>query len=390
MSFSAKIILSEFEKADGMRAVWLQAIIDRQRVKVPLGFYLREKEFNKVNQRVRPSHANHEDYNIELMMAIAKANTIASKFRQEGKPLNPETFKKEYTDPTEKMDLIKFMEKELELKKPAISENTHKSHTTVLNKLTEFRRTIPFNQINREFVQQFRNKLIKDGNGGSTVEKVVKIFKQYLIEAKKKGIAVRDVEIKIKTFRSNRNSLTEDEVKLMDKYFDDPNCPANHRKVLRCFLFSCYTGLRISDVQVLTWQNINGDMLVYTPVKTRSKNEEVSVPLLDVDKKYLPEYTHDKALVFDTFTDQGMNRILKAIASHLSIKKTITYHTSRHTFGSMMGEGGDAIALQRMLGHSDIKTSMGYVHTNVKQLIEAKKARFAKPEVVAEVVENGA
>lgn len=379
MSFSAKIVLGQHVKADGYCAVYLQAIIDRQRATVPMGFYLNKKSFDQKKQRVVATHPNEKDFNIEIMMAIAKANTIASRFRQEGKLLTPEAFRNDYTDPTEVMDVIKFMTQELELKKPSLSPNTYKSHNTVLNKLKEFQKTILFNQVSRELVQKFRNKLIKDGNGGPTIEKVVKIFKQYLTEARKKGIAVRDIEIKIKTFRSNRNALTEDEVKKLDKYFQDINCPENHRKVLRYFLFSCYTGLRISDINELTWENVSEDMLTYIPVKTKGKNENVSVPLLEVDKKYLPEYTNDKALVFDTFTDQANNRILKEIVSAVGIKKSVTYHTSRHTFGSMMAEGGDVVAMQRMMGHSDIKTSMGYVHTNVKQLVDAKKARFEKP-----------
>jgi len=382
VSFSAKIVLGDYVKADGMSAVYLQCVIDRQRATVPLGFYLHSNLFDKTKQRVKSNHPNEKDFNIEIMMAIAKANTIASKFRQDGKLLTPEAFRTEYTDPTEVMDLIKFMKHEIELKKPSISPNTYKSHTTVINKLKEFQKVILFNQVNRELVQKFRNKLIKDGNGGATIEKVVKIFKQYLTEARKKGIAVRDVEIKIKTFRSNRNALTESEVIELDKYFNKSDTPGNHKKVLRYFLFSCYTGLRISDVKVITWQNISDDMLVYLPVKTKSKNEQVSVPLLSVDKKYLPEYSNDKAVVFDTFTDQVNNRILKDIAGQVGIKKNITYHTSRHTFGSLMAEGGDVVALQRMLGHSDVKTSMGYVHTNVKQLIDAKKARFEKAIVV--------
>lgn len=242
-----------------------------------------------------------------------------------------------------------------------------------------FRKVILFNQVNVELVQKFRNSLVDDGNGGSTIEKVVKILKHYLNEAKKKGIAVRNVEIKIKSFRSNRIALTEDEVAKLIAYYESTACPRPHKKLLRYFLFSCYTGLRISDINAITWANISNDMLTYTPVKTKRKQETVSVPLLGIDKKYLPPYTNDKAHVFDTFADQVNNRYLKAIAGHLCIKKKVTYHTSRHTFGSFMAETGDVVALQRLMGHSDVKTSMGYVHTNIKQLVDAKRARFEKP-----------
>lgn len=378
MSFSAKIVLGDYVKADGFSQVYLQAIIDRQRATIPLGFYVRPADFEKRKQRMRPGSMNAKDYDTEFMQAIAKANTIASKFRQDGQLLTPEAFKNEYTDPTEAMDLIKFMVRELELKKPQLSHNTYKGHTTVINKLRAFRKVILFNQVNVELVQKFRNSLVDDGNGGATIEKVVKILKHYLNEARKKGIAVRNVEIKIKSFRSNRSALTEDEVNRIAAYYESAECPRHHKKLLRYFLFSCYTGLRISDVNAITWANIGKDMLTYTPVKTKKKLQAVNVPLLGIDKKYLPEFTTENAHVFETFADQVNNRYLKVIARHLGIKKKVTYHTSRHTFGSFMAEGGDVVALQKMMGHSDIKTSMGYVHTNVKQLVDAKKARFER------------
>lgn len=381
MSFSTKIILSDYQKADGQAAVQLQAVIDGKRAVIPLGFYVTPECFDQRRQRVTNEHPNAKDYEVEILQAIAKANTIASKFRQNGLLLTPDAFRKSYFDPTEAMDLIKFMDRELKLKEPTLSENTCKSHTTVINKLRMFMPTILFSQVDRELVQRFRNKLIKDGNGPSTIEKVIKILKQYLNEARRNGIAVRDIEIRIRTFRSNRSALSEEEVAKLDEYYHHPDCPKGHRKVLQYFLFSCYTGMRISDIKVLTWSNVGEDMLTYSPIKTKAKQGIVNVPLLDVDKKYLPNYTSEKSLVFKTLTDQANNRSLKKIAKHLAIKKNVTYHTSRHTFGSFMAEGGDVVSLQKMMGHSNIRTSMEYVHTNVKQLIEAKRARFGKDSV---------
>lgn len=376
MSFSAKIVLADHVKEDGTQAVYLQAYIDRQRATVPLGFYVSGKDFDVRKQRMRSTHKNARDFDSEFMIAIAKANTIASQFRQKEILLTPDAFRKAYTDPTETMDLIKFMRKELELKRPSISINTYKSHNTAINKLAEFKRTILFNQISRELIQQIRNKMIENGNGVATIEKLIKILKMYINEARKKGISIREVDIKIKSFTSNRTALTESEVSRIDKYYHSATCPAWHKNVLRYFLFSCYTGLRISDIKLITWQNINGDMLTYMPEKTKSKNNLVNVPLLGIDKQYLPPYTFDKDLVFKTYADQVNNRHLKKIAAHLKIKKKVTYHTSRHTFASLMAETGDIVAVQKMLGHGDIKTSMGYVHTSTKQLIDAKRARF--------------
>ncbi|HEY3406460.1 MAG TPA: site-specific integrase [Ohtaekwangia sp.] len=382
MSFSCKIVLSEYTKENGMRMVYLQAIIDRQRALVPLGFYIQPDSFDGRRQVVKPSHPNAKDYEAEMLNAVAKANTIASKFRQRDQLLTPEDFRNHFNDPTDRMDLIKFVESELEGKKNQIATNTHKQHVTVINKLKDFRKKgINFNHVTPELMQSFRNYLIEKGNGSATIEKIMKIVKHYLRDARVKGIAVKDFEMKIRTFKSHRNALTEEEVFRILQYYNKPDSPVNHKKVLRYFLFSCYTGLRISDINVITWASVHDNMLIYTPQKTKFKNEEVKVPLLPIDRKFLPAYTHDREKIFDTYAEPVTNRLLKEIASQCKIKKKLTYHTSRHTFGSLMAEGGDVVAIQRMMGHSDIKTTMGYVHTNEKQLIKAKQQRFGRAKI---------
>jgi len=64
------------------------------------------------------------------------------------------------------------------------------------------------------------------------------------------------------------------------------------------------------------------------------------------------------------------------MAQDVEIKKNVTFHTARHTFGTMMAEDGHLVETQRMMGHGDIKTTMEYQHASVKTLIDAKHKRF--------------
>jgi integrase len=281
------------------------------------------------------------------------------------------------------MDFIKFVKTELELKRPSIADNTYRQHLTVINKLSAFKSKIPFSHVSVELMQQFKNTLIKDKKDAgamATAEKIMKIVKQYLGYARNKDYAFKDPfkVIKIKSYKSNRLGLSQEELDRLDRYYNSETCLPHHKKLLRYFLFSCCTGLRISDVSVITWSNIHDDLLIYVPVKTKYQNQSVTMPLLSMDKKYLPVFKVGNAPIFDTFADAVSNRYLKDIAklSSVDIRKTITYHTSRHTFASLFAEGGDVVALQQLMGHGDIKTTMGYVHTNVKALIDAKRKRF--------------
>jgi integrase/recombinase XerD len=377
MGFSCKIMLADYKRADGTYSVILQAIMDERRAVVSLGFTLKPDQFDARRQHVKDNHRNAKDFNKEILIAVARAHQIASNFRQENKGLTPDIFRKEFKEPSGIMDFIKFIKLEVELKRPTIAENTYKQHWVVIHKLEKFKKRIPFNAISVELIQQYKNVLLKT-NGKATANKNLKILKQYLKEARNKGMVFKDPfqVIKINTFKSNRLGLSQQELDKIIAYYDSPTCKPKHKKLLRYFLFSCYTGLRISDICIITWNNVHDDLLIFTPQKTKYKNLTVTVPLRPIDKKYLPDVRRLGEPIFETFADPVSNRYVKEVAELLGIKKTITYHTSRHTFGSLFAEGGNIVALQKMMGHSDIKTTMEYVHTSAKNLIDAKTERF--------------
>jgi len=376
MTFSCKITLSEYQKQDGSLMVYIQAIIDRKKATVPLGFYLKKEFFDQRRQLVKSSHANAETYNTEISMALTSANLIASRCRIEKRALTADIFRKSFTNHADEVDFIRFVKQELTLNAPGLAENTIKQHNTVINKLLVFRKVIPFNQVTPQLMQEFKNYLGKS-LGNPTVNKILKIVKYYLSESKKRGHTFEDpfVSIKIKSFLSNRLALTELELKRLEDYYNKSDCQRSHKKLLRYFLFCCYTGLRISDIGKITWNNIHDDLLIYIPEKTKRKGETITIPITR-EREFLPPFKTGGQPIFETYTDQFSNRHLKKIAISAGIKKEISFHTSRHTFGTLMAESGHLSETQKMMGHSDIKTTMGYIHTSNKNLIDAKKKRF--------------
>jgi hypothetical protein len=56
---------------------------------------------------------------------------------------------------------------------------------------------------------------------------------------------------------------------------------------------------------------------------------------------------------------------LKKACRKAGLSNDVTWHTFRHTFASRLnGSGADLVTVQEILGHSDIKTTMRYAHTN--------------------------
>jgi site-specific recombinase XerD len=67
------------------------------------------------------------------------------------------------------------------------------------------------------------------------------------------------------------------------------------------------------------------------------------------------------------FTDSGLRRLVDQISKASGIEFTI--HKLRHTFATLMLEGGcDIYSLSKMMGHSDIKTTTIYLAASAEHL----------------------
>lgn len=170
---------------------------------------------------------------------------------------------------------------------------------------------------------------------------------------------------KIKPAPTQREFLSVDEVqRLIDT-------PCRSENVKRTFLFSCFCGLRKSDISALKWKDIrergNGCVLRLMMQKT---GNEVIIPLSSDALRWLPERgdNPDDANVFKE-VKRNDSEILKAWAKSAGINKNVYYHAARHTFATMLITfGADLYTVSKLLGHTDIKVTQIYA-----KLVDAKK-----------------
>lgn len=153
---------------------------------------------------------------------------------------------------------------------------------------------------------------------------------------------------------SKRDYLTIDEVKNLIA------TPCDHENVKRAYLFSCFCGLRLGDVMSLKWEDINMNGDRWSVGIVASKNLKVlHIPLSAQARKWMPEKTDD--LVFPHFSSHELSKRLQPWAAAAGISKTVTFHTSRHTFATMLLTlGTDIYTVSKMLGHSSVKPTQIY------------------------------
>lgn len=154
------------------------------------------------------------------------------------------------------------------------------------------------------------------------------------------------------------------------------NTPCKYPYLKSAFLFSCFTGLRKSDIQKLTWSEIQkfGEFtrIVFKQKKTGGQ-EYLDIP--DQAVKYLGQRCREKDPVFPGFkySNQMLLELRRWILA-AGIKKDITFHCARHTFAVLMlNFGADIYTVSKMLGHKELHTTQIYAHILDKKKQDAVK-----------------
>jgi len=160
---------------------------------------------------------------------------------------------------------------------------------------------------------------------------------------------------RIDTIPTEKEHLSKDELVRL------ANTPCEYPVLKTAFLFACLTGLRKSDIKQLTWENIQpyGDGGMYVTLRMQKTKELVNNPISDEALELIGE--RGTGIVFTGFTDKLTQTPLKNWLKAAGITKKISFHCSRHTFGSLQVDAGTSVyTVQHMLGHKNVSTTQIY------------------------------
>lgn len=164
---------------------------------------------------------------------------------------------------------------------------------------------------------------------------------------------------KVKAPESQREYLTTEEVQKLE----ETDSPYPHIK--QAFLFACYTGLRCSDVRSITWGKIvkDGEKYRLHTVMFKTKRP-FYIPLSKKAMQWMPERGDktDDELIFENIPVQVNTKLyLQPWLDKAGITKPITFHCSRHTFGTMMLTlGADIYTTSKLMGHTKVEVTQMY------------------------------
>ena len=329
-----------------------------------------EKDWNDKDMKIRSTDKSHKDKNLILSNIRARISNVAVKFRLQEKTLTKDLFWKHYNKPDDYRtfhDFCTYWKKETY---NLLSHNTTRMHDSVLSKLKVYAPVLHFEDFSKEWLQRYENYLKRDqGNNENTVGKNMTVLKKYIHAAQRAGYIDSDpfAMYKIKSEKTDIVFLEEEELTKLWKLNENFDMEDKYRATLRLFLFMCLGSQHVGDAKLMRIEQFTNVSFSYYRMKIKNvKPLLVTVPLSKPMRMLLNEMigTKKKGRIFENLpADQTMNEYLKDISDHAGIKKQITHKTGRHTFATIFLENNPNIkTLQDILGHSDAKTTMIYVH----------------------------
>lgn len=353
-------IKDDYVRADKTCSLYVQVFLHGKKKIFPLNLNTPISHFDKDKQRVNSKNSHYKDYNLIIEKFLAKLNEIEINYRLSGIHLSIEKLVNEINNPSSFIDFLVFWENELMRQKDFIKSGTYRQQNSALNKLKEFRSSILFHEIDKDLIDEvIKFFKVKKKNAPNTITSLLKNIKKYIHCAEKQGVRlpISHEDIKVGSFKSNRTFLMPDEIKTLFEYYSSKFINQTHKNTLSRFLFSCFTGLRISDIQSINQENFIGEFVVFSAQKTGKLQ---TIPLNESSKLF---FNQSGKVFNENYTNEYINRTLKDIMQICGIKKKISFHNARHTFATnFLISGGRVEVLQKILGHSKIDETMIYVH----------------------------
>ncbi|MBO7144741.1 MAG: integrase catalytic domain-containing protein [Salinivirgaceae bacterium] len=156
-----------------------------------------------------------------------------------------------------------------------------------------------------------------------------------------------------------------------------PNGAFSLWEATRIFLFACYTGLRISDIEQLTADFIVSDgNKVHISKEIQKTHNHTFKTLHKKAIALLSLYENKNTLFFPMSRSTLRDYIKKAIkAANITLHFSPSIHTARHTFATLLAEGGaSTYTIQFQLDHKSPAMAERYIGITQKMVDDSLKA----------------
>ena len=371
-------------KADGQTAIFCRVTIDGRSAVMATGEECLPDEWNskqsitgekRINQRLAAFRELVEKTYSEMLTKDGVVSAELLRNRLQDVTAAPTT-------------LLAMSEAELQSVKASIgrsrSEGTYRNHTYSDKMLREWieskgQKDMPIHAVTDGMFEEFRFYLKKQFTA-KTVNRHLCWLCRLMYRAVSKriirynpfeGATYEKVERKIRFLQKS------DVAKLMALKVNDREAEQSRQM----FLFSCFTGLAIADMERLKFSHIqtSADGRRYIRKERQKTKVESVVPLHPIAEEILSRCREEQTvkekgddLVFPRGCSRStMNNKLSTVGLACGIRQRLSFHMARHTFGTLSLSAGIPIeSIAKMMGHASISSTQIYAQVTDKKISE--------------------
>lgn len=394
---TVKVLLKKNKKnKQGEFPIYIRITKDRRTKFISTGKYINKDHWNEKTLKVRKAHPNSARLNAFIAQKVAEAEGIALELETKSRSVSSNRIKEKIMGKSS-TDFFLYADQYLNKYETKTAVGTYRSFKAIIDKLRNYcdGKSLFMDEISVSFLKDYENYLYSViGNTKNTIHGNFKKIKQILDEAIREDfMEFKDnpfMKIKFKLEPTQRSYLTENELTQIENLqLSDKLNIFHHRNM---YLFAATAGgLRISDILKLKWSNFDGERLIIKIQKTGQplmiKLPNKSLEILNFYKQFVKkdsdyifpglnndyDYSNPKVLYSAISSNTTLcNKSLKEIAKKAKIEKSISFHTSRHTFATRALRKGMRIEyVGKIMGHKDIKETQIYAKIINEELEKA-------------------
>ena len=257
-------------------------------------------------------------------------------------------------------------------------ELTKLNYQTLLNNIERFRKGTLLTDIDYQFVVSYDKWLRESGIMHNTRISRLRLLRAWLNEAVTRDILTVNPfnRFRIQQMVSKKGYITKEQLQKLERL----SLKGVEDRVRDAFLIGCYTGLRFSDIVSLRPEHIKDGWLVKKMVKT---GFVVEIPIADLFEGkmllLLEKYGNIDKLTKSLGSNSSVNKVLRGILDRIGADAKITFHSSRHTFATLLGQKDTKLTtLQKLLGHQKLQTTEIYNEVDRQAIINDIKKTTKK------------
>ena len=264
------------------------------------------------------------------------------------------------------IDIIYNMKREMLRRK--LSPRTIKTYLFWVNKFLLANKDKEIREFSKKDVREFLYKLEEKDVSGSTLNVAHNALRFMMIEVLHKSMYLKIRYAKTPVRKPEY--LTKEEVEKILSVIDNPK-----HKLLVSLMYGA--GLRVREVTHLKVNDFSFEENIgWVRGGKGNKDRPFIVPqkikndLIDLCEK-------EKYWLFPgrqgALTTRSVQEIVKRAGKKARIKKHVHPHIFRHSFAThLLEQGNDIISVQVLLGHSEARTTINYLHSVKSKMLNIK------------------